>query len=86
MKIYFIYFCSSTNPIFWKNLVPEIWAFSANQIVGFLNQLFLQNKLLKPPHFLHVGTNSQKLKVDQKFVGWAWSKNGCGQSGFWTLN
>ena len=31
--------------------------------------------------FLRVETDSQKLKVDQKFVGWASSKNGCGQSG-----
>ena len=26
--------------------------------------------------FLHVGTDSQKLKVDQKFFGWALSKVG----------
>ena len=51
---------------------------SANQIPGFLNQQFLQNKSLKQPNSLHVDTNSQKLKVDQKFlVGndqkWVWS-------------
>ena len=39
-----------------------------NQITGFLNQLFHQNKSMKYPHFLHVYTNSQKLKVDQKFL------------------
>ena len=50
--------------------------FSVNQIAGFFNQLFLQNKLMKQPHFLHVDTNSQKSKVDQKNFGWAWSKTG----------
>ena len=49
---------------------------SASQIAGFLNQLFLQNKLMKQSHFLNVDTNSQKLKVDRKFCGWAWSKIG----------
>ena len=44
---------------------------SANQIAGFLNQLFFQNKSMKEPHFLHVDTNSQKLKVDRKFLGLA---------------
>ena len=47
---------------------------SANQIVGFLNQVFLQNKLMKQPHFWHVDTNSQKLKVDRKYFCWGWSK------------
>ena len=36
---------------------------SANQIAGFLTQRFLQNKLVKEPQFLHVDTNSQKLKI-----------------------
>ena len=49
---------------------------SANQIAGFFNQLFLQNKLMKQHHFLHVDTNSQKLKVDQGITGhglkWTW--------------
>ena len=58
---------------------------SANQIAGFLNQLFLQNKSMKQPQFLHFDTNSQKLKFDRKLFGWAWSKNGCGLSGLWTL-
>ena len=43
---------------------------SANQIPGFLNQPFLQNKLMKQPNSLHVDTNSQKLKVDWKMFGW----------------
>ena len=43
---------------------------SANQIPGFLNQPFLQNKSMKQPNSLHVDTNSQKLKVDQSCFGW----------------
>ena len=31
---------------------------------------------MKQRHILHVDTNSQKLKVDQKFFDWAWSKMG----------
>ena len=52
--------------------------FSANQIAGFFNQPYLQNKSLKwPDDFLHVDTNSQKSKVDQKILGghdqkWVW--------------
>ena len=41
---------------------------SANQIAGVLNQLFLQGKSTKQPHFLYVDTNSQKSKVVQKFL------------------
>ena len=41
--------CSCTNSIFGKIFVPEIWAkmFSASQIAGFFNQLYLQNKSMK---------------------------------------
>ena len=46
--------------------------FSANQIAEFFNQPYLQNK--SKPDFLHVDTNSHKLKVDQKNFGWAESK------------
>ena len=49
---------------------------SANQIAGFLNRPFLQNKRMKQPNILHFDTNSQKLKVDQKFFGWSCSKMG----------
>ena len=42
---------------------------SANQIPGLLNQPSLQNKSMKQPDSLHVDTNSQKLKVDQKIFG-----------------
>ena len=47
---------------------------SANQIPGFLNQRFLQNKVMKQFNSLHFDINSQKLKVDRKLFGWAWSK------------
>ena len=36
---------------------------SANQIAGFLDQLYLKNKLMKKPDFLHVDTDPWKLKV-----------------------
>ena len=36
----------------------------AIRIEGFLSQAFLQSKLMKQPHFLHVDTNSEKLEVD----------------------
>ena len=47
-NVYYL-LCSCTNPIFGKNFVPEIWAkmFSVNQIAGFFNQPYLQNKSLK---------------------------------------
>ena len=47
---------------------------SAIQIAGFLNQVFLQRKSMKQPHFLHVEKNSQKLKVDWKVFGGALPK------------
>ena len=59
-------FCK--NLLFGKILVPEIWAkvLLANQIVGFLNQLYLQNKIMKRTDFLHIDTNLWKLKVNLK--------------------
>ena len=70
--------CSSTNSIFRKVFVPEIWAtvFSAKQIAEFFNQPYLQNKWMEWPDFWHVATNLHKLRVDQKFFGWAWSNMG----------
>ena len=32
--------------------------------------------MMKKPDFLHVDTDSWKLKVNQKILGWAWSKMG----------
>ena len=77
MKIYVIC-CVPAQILHSGKNVPEIQAnmLSANQNAGFL--LFLQNKSMKQPHFLHVDTNSQKLKVDRKFFvdmvkKWMWS-------------
>ena len=42
---------------------------SATQIERFLNQQFLQNKLMKQAHFLHVDTNLQNLKVIENLWG-----------------
>ena len=52
---------SYTNEILAKSLIPEIWAkmLSVNRIAGFLNWLYLQNKMMKKPGFLHVDTHSQ---------------------------
>ena len=68
--------CSCINPIFGEIFIPEIRAniFSANQIVRFLNQPYLQSKSSKKPAFLHVYMKSHKLKADQKKFGCAWSK------------
>ena len=48
--------------------------FSANQIAGFFNQPYLQNKSMIQPDFLHVDTNSHKLKIDHKFFCWVLSE------------
>ena len=40
---------------------------SANQIVGFFNQPYLLNKSMKHLDYLHVDTNSLKLKI------WFWN-------------
>ena len=45
----------------------------------------MKNELMGETDFLHVNTWSQKLKADQKFFGWAFVKNGCGQSRHGTL-
>ena len=44
--------------------------FSANWIAGFFNQPYLQSKPVKKPDFLHVDTNSHKLEVEHKMLGW----------------
>ena len=70
-----LYFC--TNPVLGQNLVPELQAkiLLTNQIAGFLNQLFLLKKMMKPD-FLYANTDSVKLKVNQKILGWVWLKMG----------
>ena len=50
--------------------------FSVNPIAGYFSQLYLQNESVKKPNLLHVDTNSNKSKVDQKGFGYAWSKIG----------
>ena len=47
---YLLYSC--TNSISGKNLIP------ANQITGYLNQLYLQNKTMKKPDLMHADTDS----------------------------
>ena len=71
--------CSCTNPIFgWKILILRYRPKKSQpMIAGFLNQLFLQNKLMKQPRFFHVDTNSQKLKFTFFFLvrhsqKWKW--------------
>ena len=36
----------------------------ANEIPVFLNQIYPWSKMIKKPNFLHVDTNSLKLKAD----------------------
>ena len=50
INIYWIWsVISCTNPILGTIFVPEIWAkmFSANQIAGYFNQPYLQNKSMQ---------------------------------------
>ena len=79
---FLLYLVPYTNSVFGKNLVPEIWAkvLSANQIAGFLNQLYLQHKMMKKPEFLHANTDSWKLKILVRL-----GQNWIGHSGFSTL-
>ena len=71
---------------YWKNFIPEILVkmLPPNQIVWFLKQLFVQNKFVKQPHFLHVDTNLQTL-IDLNFFWSDMVKNECDQSGLGTL-
>ena len=41
--------------------------------------------MMKKPDFLHVDTDSWKLKVDQKILGVGMVRNGCGHSGLRAL-
>ena len=70
--------CSSKNPVFRKIFVPEIWAkiFSGNQIPDFLINHISRTNQWNSLIFLHVDTNSHKLKVDEKIFEWPWSKMG----------
>ena len=77
MKIYIIC-CVPAQISYLGKLIPEICAkmFLATQIAGFFDQLYLQNKSLKWPHFLLVDTNLHVLKLDQNIFGCALSKLG----------
>ena len=46
MEIYIIFYVHAQIAFFWGKLVLEAWLkmLSANQIAGFLNQLYLQEK------------------------------------------
>ena len=37
---------------------------SVNQITGFLDQLYLWNKIMKKPDFVHVVADSWKIEAD----------------------
>ena len=39
-------------------------------------KLYLKNEQMELSDFLHASINSQKLKVDWKLLGWAWSEMG----------
>ena len=45
-------------------------------VTELYNWQYLKNEQIKQTDFLHVGTDSQKLKAYQKFSGWAYSKMG----------
>ena len=53
---------------------------SANQTTGFLNQLYIKNKAIKKPDFLHVDTDSWETEVYYKNIGLDIIGNGCGHS------
>ena len=86
MEMYIVFSVPAQIPYLGKIFVPKIWAiFSANQIGAFFNQPYFQKKSMKQPDFLHVDTNSQKLKVDKKNLGVDMVRGGCGQPGHRTL-
>ena len=62
--LYLVHSCA--NPVFGKSFAPDIWAkmLLAKQITGILRQICLWNQVMKQPDFLHVDTNSRKLKVE----------------------
>ena len=75
---YLLYSC--TNPIFVENLVPEIYAkmLLANEIAEFLNQLYLQNKIMKKADFFAFWYKLIEIKSWLKYIGrgqvqkWVW--------------
>lgn len=58
---------SSTNCIFEKNMVPEIWFQNALDQSGFSNQPCLQNKMMK---CIIVQTQENEELIEN--FGWTW--------------
>ena len=58
---------------------------SANQTTGFLNQLYIKNKAMKKPDFLHVDTDSWETEVSYKNIGLSIIRNGWDHSVFKAL-
>ena len=91
-RTYILFKCQSTavelvNPqaVAWRILWNRAYLFflcywdlgqNTLSLARFLNQLFLQNKLMKELIFLHDHTNLQKLKVYIKYFTWVWSNIG----------
>ena len=73
---YFLCYCKNT--ICMENVVHEIWAkmLLANQIAGFLNELYFQNKWIKQRIFYSLIQIHEILKVDLKDFQQAWAKIG----------
>ena len=55
----------------------------ANQIAGFVNQIFIRSKLMKQPYFFACWY--KLIRKLSKIFWLGMVKNGCGQSGHWTL-
>ena len=79
-NLYYLLF-SCTNPILRKIFVPDVWArvFSANQIAGFFNQPYLQNKSMKQLIYCMLIQVLLKVKLIKNLLG------SCGQKWVWAL-
>ena len=51
-------------------------ALSQSDCKIFKSIIFPAEQIDEAASFLHVDTKSQKLKVEQEFFGWLWSKMG----------
>ena len=77
MKIYIIC-CALHKSHIWKIFL----SWDMGQIVFSQSDCRIFQLTISPEQineiawFLHVDTNSHKLKVDQKFLGWTWSEMG----------
>ena len=72
----YYWLCSCTIPFFWKEC--RSWDIGQNDHghldCGIFKLTISPKEIDEIVSFLHVHTNSQKLKVDQTFCGWVWSK------------